>query len=502
MAQANPDLISMADIARLAEQSRATVGNWKSRNPDEFPVERARGPRGPLYDRSEVIAWLEATNRLSQRSPEALAMWHLADQLRSDVPLEDAIPLILVLLALMASSPSDWEAIRSARVEDLDQTIRAKGRALFPFADELLPRGQLPGHSLAQAVSVASTFDRSRLSSLADVVLHRGAEMIGRRGGEYFTPASVRKLVVALAEPTGVLYTPATGIGELVVDAAAQDGAVTAIYGQEINHRTWAMAQLNLAIHGVHAEIAIGDVFTEDRFPDLRADRVLAVPPWMQKLTAADRFISDPRWVYGEPGPNDGNAAWVQHCLHHLADDGRAVLVMSNGALFEGGRAGRIRQRVVKAGLLDAVFTLPPGLFPWTALPCSVLIFAKGRPIADGKPAPVLMVDASAADTPRLRRSAVVLSDALIDELVSLYRDWTAGRQPQSTSAAIAHFDELALNDFVIDPGRYLSLPQPELDLAETIRQRSALLAELDHLTRASSEADSELAAILGEGSS
>ena len=95
-------------------------------------------------------------------------------------------------------------------------------------------------------------------------------------GGEYFTPASVRKLVVALAEPTGVLYTPATGIGELVVDAAAQDGAVTAIYGQEINHRTWAMAQLNLAIHGVHAEIALGDVFTADGFPDLRADRVLS----------------------------------------------------------------------------------------------------------------------------------------------------------------------------------------------------------------------------------
>ncbi len=498
MVQTNADLISMADIARLAGQSRAAVGNWKSRNPDEFPVERARGPRGPLYDRSEVIAWLEATNRLDQRSPDALATRHLADQVRAGMPTDDAIPLTLLLLALMVTSPVEWETIRSAPVEDLDQTVREKAHALFPFAKELLPRGELPGQSLAQAVSAASTFDRSQLSSLADALLQQGAEMIGRRGGEYFTPASVRKLVVLLAEPTGVLYNPATGIGQLVVDAADQR-PVTEIYGQEINRRSWAMAQLNLAIHGVDAEIAIGDVFTEDRFPDLRADRVVAVPPWMQKLTAADRLMGDPRWVYGEPGHNDGNAAWIQHCIHHLADDGRAVLVMPNGALFEGGKAGRIRQRLVKAGLLDAVFSLPPGLFPWTSLACSVLVFAKGRPTADGKPAPVLMVDASGADTPRPRRSAQ-LSDELIDELVSLYRDWTAGHEPRSGSAAVADFDELVLNDFVIDPGRYLSLPQPELDLDETNKKRSALLAQLDRLTRESRAADRELAELLGDG--
>ena len=178
-----------------------------------FPVERARGPRGPLYDRSEVITWLEATNRLDQRSPDALATRHLADQVRAGMPTDDAIPLTLLLLALMVTSPVEWQTIRSAPVEDLDQTVREKAHALFPFAKELLPRGELPGQSLAQAVSAASTFDRSQLSSLADALLQQGAEMIGRRGGEYFTPASVRKLVVLLAEPTGVLYNPATGAG-------------------------------------------------------------------------------------------------------------------------------------------------------------------------------------------------------------------------------------------------------------------------------------------------
>src|SRR3954468_22036647 len=96
------DLISMADIARLAGQSRATVGNWKARNPKDFPPERGRGSRGPLYDRAEVTAWLESTKRLDVRPPEVATMWQLADQLRDGLRTEDAMPLLLVLLAVMS----------------------------------------------------------------------------------------------------------------------------------------------------------------------------------------------------------------------------------------------------------------------------------------------------------------------------------------------------------------------------------------------------------------
>ena len=177
----------------------------------------------------------------------------------------------------------------------------------------------------------------------------------------------------------------------------------------------------------------------DDHFPQLRADRVISVPPWGQKLPLADVLTDDPRWVWGEPGPNDGNAAWVQHCLSHLADDGRAVIVLPNGALFESGRAGRIRQRIVKAGLLDAVLALPPGLFAWTALPCAVLVFTKGRPNVGGKPAPTLMVDLTESAPEQGGRSSTLDSD-LIDEVAELYRRWVKGQRPTAEYAAVAAF--------------------------------------------------------------
>src|SRR5262249_16731940 len=152
-------------------------------------------------------------------------------------------------------------------------------------------------------------------------------------------------------------------------------------------------------------------------------DRILCVPPWNQRLPKADVRINDQRWVFGEPGPMDGNAAWIQHCLAHLADEGRAVIALPNSALFESGRAGRIRQRIVKAGLLDAVFALPGGLFAWTPLPCALLVFAKGRRSVNERPAQTLMVDLTDLHEPQARTTT--LSDAVIDDAARLYHRWT-----------------------------------------------------------------------------
>jgi len=321
---------------------------------------------------------------------------------------------------------------------------------------------------------------------------------MGRRGGEYISPPSVRRLVVAIAQPVGSVYNPASGIGQLMIDAAVSAGsAALEVIGQEINSRVWAMSQLNLAIHDVRAEIALGDVFDDDHYPQLRANRVVAVPPWNQRLPIVERLPGDPRWVWGEPSPNDGNVAWIQHCLYHLAEDGRAVLVLPNNVLFESGRAGRIRQRLVKAGLLDAVLALPPGLFAFTSLPCTVLVFAKGRPSVDGKPAPTLMVDLRESSDGRTTRSAT-LDDELIGQVARLYSDWRAGAEPTTEISAIARFDDLAANDFIIDPGRYISLPISTPDPDEAIHQRAELLDRLQRLSQASRDADEQLNLILG----
>jgi type I restriction-modification system DNA methylase subunit len=494
------DLISMADIARLAGQSRATVGNWKGRNLDDFPPERGRGSRGPLYDRTEVTEWLIATNRLDERPPEVAAVWELANDLRDGITTEDAMQLGLVLLAVMATSPADWKKIRDARESGVDTTIRSVVASLFPYAGELLPRGLLPHAAVERAVATLSMTDPGTVARMTDALLEQAAQTLGYRGGEYLSPASVRRLVVALAEPSGAVYNPASGVGQLMVDAARNDPAVTSVVGQEINQRVWAMAQLNLAIHGIQADVALGDVFMGDAFPDLRADRVIAVPPWGQKLVALEQLRGDARWLFGEPGPNDGNAAWIQHCLYHLADGGRAVVVLPNGVLFESGRAGRMRQRIVKAGLLDAVIALPAGLFPSTGIPCSILIFVRGRPTVHGKPAPTLMIDisdASESHGPRLAR----LSTDVINDVARTYREWTAGNHPTDGNAAIATFDEIVINDFVIGPARYLALPEPALPLDDAISHRNALAADLDRLLDASKQADNHLESLLGRRS-
>jgi type I restriction-modification system DNA methylase subunit len=497
MAKTGTDLISMADIARLAGQSRATVGNWKARNPD-FPPERGRGPRGPLYDRAEVIPWLEVTGRLDKRSNEADLIWRVADQFRGDLRAEDALPLVLLLLAVMSkTSPIDWDTILATPRQDLDNALRSRAFVLFPFAGELLPHRPLPSESLAQVIQLLSQVDRSDIPYVADALLEQAAKRLGHRAGEYLTPVSVRRLMVAIAQPMGTVYDPAAGIGQLMIDAAVSPGSdAAALFGQEINFETWAMAQLNLAIHDVYADLSHGDVFRDDHFPELRADRVVAVPPWNQRLSTVDVRPEDPRWVWGEPGPSDGNSAWIQHCLYHLADDGRAVIVLPNAVFFEGGRAGRIRQRIVKAGLLDAVIALPPGLFAWTSLPGAVLVFVKGRSSVEGKPAPTLMVDLRGSSEGRTTRSATLV-DNLIGEVAELYSNWVAGTEPTTDNTAVARFDDLAENDFVIDPGRYIALPPTTSDLAEAVHERSKLLDRLERLSQASRDADAQLRMIL-----
>lgn len=493
------DLISMADIARLAGQSRATVGNWKARNPEEFPAERGRGARGPLYDRAEVTAWLKATDRLADGPAAVTALWEVANAFRGRVATEDVLPLILVLLAVRSRAPEAWARLHDDSDGHIEDHLRRALHEQIPEALQLLPTTAVPPRLLGVAVQTLSHINREEVGALADAALEQSAKALGKHGGEFLTPRAVRKLVVSLAAPAGTIYNPATGAGQLLVDTAQRSshGSVRLV-GQEINPRIWAISQLNLALHEVKAEVALGDVFTEDRYPDLRADCVVSVPPWNHRLADADLLRHDPRWVWGEPGPGDSNIAWIQHCLAHLADHGRAVLVLPDGALFEGGRSGRIRQRILKSGLLDCVVSLPSGVFPWTAVPSAVVVFQKGRTTGT-TPAPVLMVDVSASGEVA-ERSANALSDPIIEEVVGLYSSWRAGKEPQSEFAALATYDELAANDFIIDPGRYLSLPPVNVvDRPQAEARRRELVDRLNELSRQSDASDADLRRILGK---
>lgn len=498
MSEAQFDLIPMADIARLAGQSRATVGNWKLRNPENFPPERGRNSRGPLYDRGEVTTWLKATNRFAIDSTEVPTLWKMFDQLRDAVRIADVRALILLLLAVVSKAPeAEWQQLVGAATEDLQYLFSTIVHRLFPFADDIIPPGPFPAQQIAAVIEILSHIDRSQISTMAYALLDQMPDNLGYQEGYFSTPLSVRKLLVGIAQPCGTVYNPAMGTAQLLIDAAVKTKTNPQFVGQEIDRQSWAMAQLNLAIHDIVADVGLGDVFGEDHFPKLRADRIISIPPFGQKIPILDNMADDPRWIWGEPGSNNGNVAWIQHCLARLGDKGRAVIVLANNVLFEGGRAGNIRQRIIKAGLLDAVIVLPPRLFTNTAIPCSVLVFDKGRTVGAG-PTPTLMIDLTeqARSTSRIN----TLDNDLIEQVGQLYTHWLEGKQPNIDWAAVATFDDIVNNDFIINPARYLSLPDDKPDLDEAVRVRSELTERLDSLVKISSDSIIKVKRELGNG--
>lgn len=501
MAEAEPVPISMADIARLTGQSRATVGNWKSRNSD-FPPASSRGPRGPLYNPMEILKWLDSTGRLGMLDawraeqdalqPARVALPLYVDLTKEGMSHEDAVALLLLLAAVRSRQGDDyWNRLCEADPSDLDGLLRsAVLSASYSMSGAEMLNDELPAEAVARAVEAFSPLDRSMVRRAVDWLLeYEVTSKFSPMGLNMYPPSSLRKLIIALAQPRGYVYDATSGTGQLLVDAAlAGNPAVSGLLGSEESYSLSLMAMLNLEIHELSANICWGNHFEDHYFAEERADCVVAAPLWNTKLPAGDLMSGDPRWVWGEPGPNDRDAAWIQHCLYHLTDGGRAVILLPNSVLFEGGRTGRIRQRIIKAGLLDAVIALPPHLLAGTDQPCSLLIFTKERPHVDGKPAPTLMVDLTDATEGDEKRPAT-LADELIDDVAQLYRRWTSGEEPSSGYASIARFDDLSDNDFVIDPRRYRALSSTSHDL-DVALLRSNLVEQLGWVIRECEDAD------------
>ena len=497
------DLISMAEIAKLADQSRSTVGNWKARQSD-FPTERGKSSRGPLYDRNEVIEWLTKTGRIAAtRGADELA-WRLMDILRGTLRSDDALDLALLSLGVkMAASPQTWTTLVNTPVDQIGITLDRSIHELLPFVSELYDSQLRDASSDTQRlVSLLDSYDTQggRARALLDSLLALLTKSTGGMDAEHSSPTSLRHLLVKLAVPSGTVYNPGTGLGQLLVDAAAFDGSDLTLVGQEVNRRAWELGTLNLNLRGIDADYQCGDIFGEDAFPGLLADYVLTVPPFNTQIPVLDHLQDDPRWLFGEPGPMDGNVAWIQHCLHHLAQNGRAFLVMPQRVLFEGGRSGRIRQRIIKADLLDAVISLPGGLFSTTSIPTVLLVFERARRHAGAPstPGPVLMIDASDLGEKRGRAESV-LPEHSIERIYDIYHSWRDGEEPvPDECSAVATFNAIVNNDFVVDPRRYVSGPISFVDEKSLFARKAELQKTLEDAMRAAALADEKLLLTFG----
>ncbi|HHX8441221.1 TPA: type I restriction-modification system subunit M [Vibrio diabolicus] len=317
----------------------------------------------------------------------------------------------------------------------------------------------------------------------------------GKKGGQFYTPASIVSLIVEMIEPfEGRVYDPAMGSGGFFVqsekfierranqkeiDPLTQKQRIS-IYGQEYNYTTWQLAAMNMAIRGLDYDFGKepASTYTNDQHPDLRADFIMANPPFNMKEWNTGVDDNDPRWVYGTPPSGNANFAWMQHMLYHLAPDGSQALLLANGSMSSTtNNEGEIRAALVENDLVECMVALPGQLFTNTQIPACIWFLTKnkkartdksGRKLRDRK-GEVLFIDARNLGYMKDR----VLRDFTQDDIqkvANLYHAWKTGEEvngvayeDQAGFCKSATLEEIKKHDFVLTPGRYVGATE-ELD--------------------------------------
>jgi len=352
------------------------------------------------------------------------------------------------------------------------------------------------------------------LGRVYEYFLGRFANAEGKAGGEFYTPRSVVKLLVELIEPyKGRVFDPCAGSGGMFVQSEefvlAHGGRIgdVAIYGQESNHTTWRLAMMNLAIRGIEADIRWNPAgsFLQDAFPDLRADFILANPPFNDSDWGGQGLRHDKRWKYGIPPVGNSNYAWIQHFAFHLAPNGVAAFVMANGAMSSNQSGeGDIRKGLVEAehgGLVDCVVALPGQLFYTTQIPVCVWVLSRDRRnhrFRD-RTSQILFIDARKLGvmTDRTHRA---LRDEDIDRIAGAYHAWRSddgGHADLPGFCKASTLDEVRNHGYALTPGRYVGteeLDDHDEPFADKISRLTSRLREQRSL---SEKLDSEVAEAL-----
>ena len=334
------------------------------------------------------------------------------------------------------------------------------------------------------------------LGRVYEYFLSRFANAEGKKGGEFYTPRSVVRLLVEMLQPyNGRVYDPCCGSAGMFVQSvefirAHANGngnggravADISIWGQESNYTTWQLAKMNLAIRGIDAgQITHGDSFHNDRHPDLKADFILANPPFNVSEWGGERLQDDQRWTYGTPPKGNANFAWVQHMVHHLAPSGTAGFVLANGSMSSNQSGeGEIRKSLVEADLVDCMVALPGQLFYSTQIPACLWFLSRDRVRRSRRRrGEVLFVDARRMGR-MLDRTHRELTGDDISRIARAYRSWRGDRKT-GRYADIPGFcrsvklEEIHKHAHVLTPGRYVGA-EPQLDDGEPFELKMARL--------------------------
>lgn len=388
-------------------------------------------------------------------------------------------------------------------IDDAMVAIEKENKTLKGVLQKDYARPDLDKVMLGQLVDLVSGIglgdktnkEKDVLGRVYEYFLGKFASAEGKLGGQFYTPGCIVKLLVEMIEPTkGRIYDPCCGSGGMFVQSekfleahGGKRGALS-IYGQESNPTTWKLAKMNLAIRGLDGNLgeSNADTFHNDQHKDLKADYILANPPFNISDWGGERLKDDVRWKYGVPSAGNANYAWLQHMIHHLSPNGVAGIVLANGSLSSNQSSeGDIRKALIEANLVDSIVSLPGQLFYTTQIPASLWFLTRNKKSTGmrDRTGEVLFIDCRkmGAMVSRVQRE---LTDSEVLETGRIYHAWrgekNAGAYEDKPGFCKAvKIDEIEKNGWVLTPGRYVGAEEIIDDSAPFEDQIKVLKAKL-----------------------
>lgn len=404
-------------------------------------------------------------------------------------------------IAKNANTPEIGKIIDKAMVEIENENPRLKGILPKNFS-----RPELDKRRLGEVVDLFTNIPMVDYEGKKDILgrtyeycLAMFAAKEGKNAGEFYTPSSIVKTLVEILEPyDGRVYDPCCGAGGMFVQSAKfvenHYGNIRnlSVYGQESNPTTWKLAHMNLAIRGIEADLGetYADTFFDDQHKTLRADFIMANPPFNSSDWGGDKLKDDKRWKYGTPPEGNANFAWIQHMLYHLAPKGKIGLVLANGALSsQTSNEGEIRKNIIEADLVECIVAMPAQLFYSTGIPVSLWILNKDKK----RKSETLFIDARSMGEMVTRAHRELKNDE-IDKIAQTYKDFVeATLEEEKGYCAVAKTEEISEHGYVLTPGRYVGIEEEEDDGIPFEEKMEDLTEELSELFDESNRLEEEI---------
>lgn len=405
-----------------------------------------------------------------------------------------------------------------AVIDEAMRSIEKENKRLKDILPKNFARPELDKRRLGEVVDLFTNIQMIEQGSEKDILgrtyeycLSKFAEQEGKLAGEFYTPSCVVRTLVEVLQPYhGRVYDPCCGSGGMFVQSAkfieSHSGNINdiSVYGQDSNPTTWKMAQMNLAIRGIDADLGKynADTFFNDCHPTMRADYIMANPPFNLSGWGAEKLADDVRWQYGLPPAGNANFAWLQHMIYHLAPNGKIGMVLANGSLSsQSGGEGEIRKNIINADLVECIVAMPTQLFYTTQIPVSLWFLSKNKK-QKGK---TLFIDARKMGV-MVTRKLRELTDGSEDpekndigKIADTYKAFVEGTlEDEKGFCAVVTTEEIAKQDYILTPGRYVGIEDQEYDGEPFEEKMTRLTGELAELFEQSHSLEVEIRKKLG----